>query len=77
MKETLSELQKTMSSAVYEAVKNAHKIISKGHEKLQKKRENKVSIQNYLSMKDEATPSNFKKDLVILNDLKTNKHDTE
>jgi hypothetical protein len=44
MRESLSELQKTMSTAVYEAVKNAHKTISKGHEKLQKRRENKVTI---------------------------------
>ena len=44
MKESLSELQKTMSTAVYEAVKNAKKTISKGHEKLQKRRENKATI---------------------------------
>ena len=36
-----------------------------------------MTIENYETHKDDSGTHNLKKDLVILNDIKSNKHDTE
>jgi hypothetical protein len=49
VKDSFQALQGQMSTAVYEAVKRANAHIQKGQERLLKRREEKLLIENYLS----------------------------
>ena len=52
MKNSLQQLSEAMSTSVYDAVKRANVHIQKGQERLLKRREEKLTIENYLSKSD-------------------------
>ena len=67
-----------MSTNITKAVKQARTQMQRAQEKLAKENKNKPTIEGYLDKRKSSVPEmNLKKDLVILNDTKTNKFDTE